>query len=141
MFLLDTNVISELRKAGDRRADASVVSWISATQEATLFLSVITLMEVELGVLRVERRDPRQGHILRKWVQQDLLPQFNRRILPVTTDIAIRCAALHVPNPRPRHDALIAATALVHNMTVVTRDIADFEPTGVQLINPWEVVP
>lgn len=95
-------------------------------------------MEVELGILRIERHDPIQGHSLRQWQQRQLLRRFQGRILPVTADIAMRCAALHVPNPRPRYDALIAATALVHDMTVVTRNVTDFAPMGVRLLNPWQ---
>ena len=141
MFLLDTNVVSELRKFGDRKADANVIAWISAQSESSFYLSAITLMKIELGVLRLERRDPLQGQILREWVQQDLLTQFSDRFLPVTAEIAIRCAALHVPHSRPLNDSLIAATGLVHDMIIVTRDITDFEPTGVKLLNPWNAIP
>jgi predicted nucleic acid-binding protein len=137
VFLLDTNVVSELRKFGDRKADANVIAWISAQPDSSFYLSAVTLMEIELGVLRLERRDPMQGQILRAWVQQDLLTQFSDRLLPVTAEIAIRCAALHVPQSRPLNDSLIAATGLVHDMTVVTRDIQDFRPTGVKLLDPW----
>ena len=138
MFLLDTNVISELRKAGDGKADANVVAWLSGVDATTCYLSAITLMEIELGILRIERRDPAQGARLRAWMDQRILPEFADRTLPVDTAVALRCAPLHVPDPRPERDAFIAATALVHGMTVVTRNVADFAPTGVPLLNPWD---
>ena len=137
MFLLDTNVISELRKAGDGKADANVVAWLSSMDATTFYLSAITLMEIELGILRIERRDPAQGARLRAWMDQHILPEFADRTLPVDTAVALRCAPLHVPDPRPERDAFIAATALAHGMTVVTRNVADFAPTGVPLLNPW----
>lgn len=138
MFLLDTNVISELRKAGDGKADANVVAWLSSVDATILYLSAITLMELELGILRIERRDTAQGTRLRAWMDSHVLPEFSERTLSVDTAVALRCAPLHVPDPRAERDALIAATALVHGMTVVTRNLADFEPTGVPLLNPWD---
>lgn len=138
MFLLDTNVISELRKAGDGKADTHVVAWLSSVDATAFYLSAITLMEIELGILRIERRDPAQGARLRAWMDQRILPEFAARILPVDTAVALRCACLHVPDPRPERDAFIAATALAHGMTVVTRNVADFAPTGVPLLNPWD---
>ena len=138
MFLLDTNVVSELRRATFGKADPGVTAWAAAISPESLFLSAITILELEHGTLLVERRDPVQGGRLRAWIQDSVLPAFAGRILPVDTDVAIRCAALHVPDPRPDRDALIAATALVHAMTVVTRNTADFAPTGVRLLNPWD---
>jgi len=138
MFILDTNVISELRKAGDGKADANVVAWLSSVDAGTLYLSAITLMEIELGVLRIERRDPLKGARLRAWVDRRVLPEFADRTLPVDSAVALRCAPLHVPDPRPERDAFIAATALVHGMTIVTRNLADFAPIGVPLVNPWD---
>ena len=138
MFLLDTNVISELRKAGDGKADTNVVAWLSSLDATTFYLSAITLMEIELGILRIERRDPAQGARLRAWMDQRILPEFADRTLPVDTAVALRCAPLHVPDPRPERDAFIAGTALAHGMTVVTRNVADFAPTGVPLLNPWD---
>ena len=137
MFLLDTNVISELRKIGDGKADLNVVAWLSTVDAATLYLSAVTLLELELGVLRIERRDFSQGARLRAWMDQRIRPEFTERTLPVDATVALRCASLHVPDPRPERDAFIAATALVHGMTVVTRNVADFEPTGVRILNPW----
>ena len=138
MFLLDTNVVSELRKAGDGKTDTNVTAWLSGVDAGTLYLSAMTLMEIELGILRIERRDVAQGARLRAWMTQHVLPEFLDRTLPVDAAVALRCASLHVPDPRAERDALIAATALVHGMTVVTRNVADFEATGVPLLNPWD---
>ena len=138
MYLLDTNVISELRKAGDGKANPKVVAWLSNVDANAFFLSAVTLMELELGVLRIERRDPAQGAAIRVWMDHHILPEFAERTLPVDAAVALRCAALHVPDPRPERDALIAATALVHGMTVVTRNLADFKASGVPLLNPWD---
>lgn len=137
MFVLDTNVVSELRKAATGRANLRVVAWATSIRPAALFLSVITLMELEQGVLLLERRDHRQGAAIRQWLERQVLPAFEGRFLPIDDNVALRCARLHVPDPRKERDALIAATALAHGMTVVTRDTADFEPTGVPLLNPW----
>ena len=138
MFLLDTNVVSELRKVRFGKADLSVAAWTQNVDAADLFLSAITIMELELGVLSIERKDAAQGAMLRAWLEQHVLPEFSGRTLPVDTAVAQRCARLHVPDRRGERDALIAATALVHGMTMVTRNVADFKPTGVAIINPWE---
>ncbi|MBS1179125.1 MAG: type toxin-antitoxin system VapC family toxin [Proteobacteria bacterium] len=141
MQLLDTNVVSELRKIGTRRIDAKVAKWAASAGAGGFFISVVTLMELETGVRLVERRDTKQGAMLRSWLDDKVLPGFAGRILPVDEAVALRCAALHVPDPRPERDALIAATALVHGMTLVTRNVADFEPMGVPLFNPWATEP
>ena len=135
MFLLDTNVISELRRP--EKANRDVLAWAKATPAAGFFLSVITVLEIELGTLLVARRDKAQGAVLRKWIEEQILPSFEGRILAIDTAVARCCAALHVPNPRSERDALIAATALVHGLTVVTRDISQFEAAGVDVLNPW----
>jgi predicted nucleic acid-binding protein len=137
MFLLDTNVISELRKAKAGKADHNVVSWESHIPAASLFLSVIVLQELEIGVLRAERRDTTKGAILRAWLHNQVIPEFAHRTLPVDMEVALGSAALHVPDQAPVRDALIAATGLVHGMTIVTRNISDFAPARVALINPW----
>jgi len=139
MFVLDTNVVSELRKVRFGKTDMNVIAWTESVDAADLFVSAITIMELELGVLSIERKDTAQGALLRSWLEQYVLPEFSERTLPVDTAVAQRCARLHVPDKRGERDALIAATALVHGMTVVTRNVTDFQPTGVTLINPWEV--
>lgn len=137
MFLLDTNVISELRKVQAGKADPNVTKWSSTIDASSLFVSVITIMELEAGVLQIERRDPFQGSILRAWLERQVLPEFTERTLPLDITIARRCARLYVPDRRSERDALIAATALVHGMTVATRNVADFSETGVNTFNPW----
>jgi len=138
MLLLDTNVISELRKAKTGKINPNVKVWAESVAPTTLFLSVVTLLELEMGIGLIERRDLAQAALLRTWLNHHVLPTFNGRILAVDTAVALCCGKLHVPDPRSDRDALIAATALVHNMTVVTRNVADFKPTGVQIFNPWE---
>ncbi len=138
MFVLDTHVVSELRKVRAGKADAAVAAWAQSVDAADLYVSAITILELELGVLAIERRDATQGALLRAWLEQHVWPEFSGRTLPVDTAVALRCARLHVPDPRGERDALIAATALVHGMTVVTRNVADFRPMGVGLLNPWE---
>jgi toxin FitB len=135
MYILDTNVVSELRKA--KKADQNVTKWAQPLPSATLYISVISLLELEIGTLLMERRDKEQGAILRAWMNRHVLPTFSGRILAIDTTVAQRCAALHVPNPRSDRDALIAATALVHGLTVATRNVADFEGMGVDVLNPW----
>jgi toxin FitB len=138
MYLLDTNIISELRKAKSGKSDKNVIRWANSVSATTLFLSVITILELETGVLLSERRDPQQGAILRSWLNTHVLPAFSDRIIAIDVAIAQRCAKLHVPNPRSDRDAIIAASALVHGMIVVTRNVEDFEPTGAEILNPWE---
>jgi toxin FitB len=136
MFLLDTNVISELRRPD--KADRNVAAWARTVPAARFFISAISILEIELGALLVARKDTTQGAVLRAWIDHQILSRFDGRVLAVDTAVAQRCARLHVPDPRAERDALIAATAMVHGLIVVTRNVADFEPTGVALINPWE---
>jgi len=138
MHLLDTNVVSELRKVRAGKADPAVATWAASVEPGSLFLSAITVHELELGIQLMERRDSTQGVLLRRWLEQAVLPTFAGRILPVDATVARRSAALHVPNPQPLRDGLIAATALVHNLVVVTRNLADFQASGVMLLNPWD---
>ena len=137
MYILDTNVVSELRKAKSVKAYKKVIQWAKDISASSLYLSVISILELETGILLAERRDPSQGTILRSWLNSHVLPAFSERILPVDTAIAQRCAKLHVPDRRSDRDAIIAATALVHGMTVVTRNVQDFNQTGVEILNPW----
>jgi len=135
MFILDTNVISELCQCKTAQSMA-VRQWASAQASNQLFLSVITLLEWELGIQALERKTPPQGSALRAWLT-GVRAAFSGRILPFAESTAPVCAALRIPNPRSERDAMIAATALEHNFTVVTRNVPDFKATGVALLNPW----
>jgi len=137
-YLLDTNVVSELRKIGDGKADARVAAWVDAEDAESFFISAITILELERGVLGIQRRDAAQGARLRAWLDNHVRPEFAGRILPVDDPIATRCAHLHIPDRRNEVDALIAATALVHGLTVATRNVRDFDGTGIVVVNPWE---
>lgn len=137
MFLLDTNVLSALRRP--ERADHNLREWAANTPAHLHWISVVTVLELERGTLLMERRDAGQGAILRRWLNGEILTPLAARILEIDTTIARRCAKLHVPDPRPERDALIAATALVHGLTLVTRNVADFEPMNVPLLDPWRV--
>jgi predicted nucleic acid-binding protein len=137
VYVLDTNVVSELRKAKAGKAERHVVAWASSVPAGQLYLSAITVLELEMGVLRIERRDRTQGALMRAWLDGQVMPAFAGRVLAVDAAVALRCARLHVPNRLAERDALIAATALVHGMTVVTRNVGDFAAASVALIDPW----
>lgn len=136
MYILDTNVVSELR-ISKRRTAPNVRKWADSVPTKSLYLSAVTLLELETGVLLLERRDARQGETFRNWLDNQVMPAFADRILPIDTTIAKRCASLHVPDRRPDRDAFIGATALVHGMTVVTRNTVDFAPMDVATVDPW----
>lgn len=137
MYLLDTNVVSELRKVGDGKADANMTKWVGAQDSSDLFISAITILELERGILSIQRRDAAQGSRLRGWMDSRVRPEFAERILPIDEAIATRCAHLHIPDRRNEADALIAATALVHGLTVVTRNVQDFDGVGLIVVDPW----
>ena len=136
-YLIDTNIVSELRVRA--RANPRVVAWTESVIGAPQYLSVISILELDVGARRLLRRDSIAGDILLRWIEEKVLPEFAGRILPVDTAVARRCAHLHVPVPRPERDAMIAATALAHGMTLVTRNTKDFQNTGVPLINPFDI--
>ncbi|MEQ1530199.1 MAG: type II toxin-antitoxin system VapC family toxin [Methylococcales bacterium] len=138
MYLLDTNVISELRKASSGKADQNVITWANSVSATSLYISAITILELETGLLLLERRDKNQRTMLRSWFNTQVLPTFSERILVVNAAVAQRCAQLHAPDPRSDRDAIIAATALVHGFTVITRNVNDFTATGVKILNPWD---
>jgi predicted nucleic acid-binding protein len=137
MYLLDTNLVSESRKLANGRVDPNVKAWLATIDPGLSYLSAMSLFEIERGIQLSERRDTTQGRVLRRWLTETVLPAFHGRILAMSGEVAIRCAGLHIPDPRSERDSWIAATALVHGLTVVTRNIADFEATGVALLNPW----
>lgn len=139
MFLLDTNVVSEARRIAAGRADERFERWISSIEPTLAYVSVVTIMELEIGVMRLERRDPSAGAILRQWLNHDVGIAFEGRTLPVDTETARLAATLHVPDPAPAIDALVAATALAHGMRVVTRNAGDFARfKDLHVINPWD---
>lgn len=140
MYLVDTNVVSELRKKNSGKANQNVVKWSQSISTESLFMAAITVMEIEIGILSVTRKDPLQGNHLRMWMDNQVMPFFKDRVLAMDTAVAQACAHLHVPDKKSERDAIIAATASVHGMTLVTRNIADFEGTGVKLFNPWDYV-
>lgn len=138
MFLLDTNVVSELRKVSTGRAEPALRAWAEKLTPHQVYVSAVTVLELELGVQLAERTDPAQGQILRQWLDEGVLRAFDQRILPVDVPVARRAAGLHVPDPAAFADALIAATALQHRLTVVSRNLRDFERfDGLRVINPW----
>lgn len=137
MFLLDTNVVSELRRAASGKANEHLVTWASSVESSALYLSSVSVLELEIGVQRVERRDKRQGEVLRSWLVDKVRPAFRGRILPFGEAAAIICAEYHVPNPRSDRDSFVAAIAESNDMTVITRNVKDFEPLGVRVLNPW----
>jgi len=137
--ILDTNVISELRKVPTGRVDAAFLAWMKVANIAELYLSAMTIQELEFGVLQMERKDPAQGKVLRDWMRTQVLGQFQGRILPVDTEVAQRSALVLVPKTRSFADNLIGATAYIHEMPVITRNVDDFKGMGVRIVNPWHV--
>ncbi len=138
-YLLDTNVVSELRKVGDGKADPNVTTWVSARDSRDLYISAITVLELERGILSIQRRDIAQGSRLRAWMDDRVRPEFAGRVIAIDDAVATRCAHLHIPDRRNEADAIIAATALVHGLVVVTRNIQDFQGTSVVLVDPWNL--
>jgi predicted nucleic acid-binding protein len=136
VYLIDTNVVSEMKRISAGHGNAQVTQWLGQVEDSVLFLSAITVLELELGCLLMERRDSSQGAVLRRWLRS-LLARYHDRIVAVDSAVATRAAALHVPDPRESHDALIAATALTHRYAVVTRNVGDFLMEGLEVINPW----
>jgi predicted nucleic acid-binding protein len=137
MYLLDTNVVSDLRKAKTGGAEPRLIAWAVGVPAHDLYLSVISILELEIGILRMERKDATQGALLRNWMDTQVIPGFANRVIPVDEVIARCCAQLHVPDPKSERDALLAATAVIHGLTIVTRNTSDFESTGVTIVNPW----
>lgn len=134
--MLDTNATIGLRPPN--HGNPNVPARAARINLADLFLSTPTVLEIERGILLFNRCHPGQASFLRAWMDDLVMADFADRIQPVDIPVARRCAALQAPNPRPEPDAMIAAIALVHGFTVVTRNTADFLPSGVPLVNPWE---
>ncbi|MBB3660878.1 hypothetical protein FHX15_006150 [Rhizobium sp. BK650] len=139
MLLLDTNVVSELRKVASGKADPNVVVWNETVDPAETFISSVVLHELEIGVQLVEHNDAVAGKVLRNWLENTVLTAFSGRILPLDQAAAVQAALWHVPNPKPINDAYIAATAFTRRMRLVTRNVKDFESMGVALVNPWDL--
>lgn len=137
MFLLDTNVVSELRKASTGRIDANVLRWSHSVPPALCHVSAMSILELEIGVRQMERRDARQGEALRQWMDGTVFPFFSERILSVDLAVVLRLAEMSVPDRQPERDGLIGATAYVHNMVLITRNVVDFEGAGIRILNPW----
>lgn len=133
-YLIDTNVVSELRKG--TRADAGVRAWFEAHAGESLWLSALVVGELRRGVELTRRRDAKTGRALDRWLR-GITTDFADQILPVTTEVCEQWAMLNVPDPVPVVDGLLAATALVHDLVLVTRNTADVERTGVPLVNPF----
>lgn len=139
MYLLDTNIISEARKLGTPRVDPNAARWFAEVDAETSFISAMTVFELERGIRQMERRDARQGAALRSWFDGQIMATYEKRILPMSRDVALICAGLHIPDPKSERDAWIAATAIDAGLTLVTRNVDDFEAMGVGLINPFEL--
>ena len=138
MYLLDTNLISEIRKMPKGKCDQGVEQWVKTTSQNLMFTSAVVLMELERGILAMERKDMAQGTMLRTWFEKDVLPAFQSKILSVNEQTARICAKLHIPDHTPENDAWVAASAIQHNLVLVTRNTDDFARTGVRLLNPFQ---
>jgi len=136
VFVLDTNVVSELRLIARGDGNDNVKRWVDGVEDSVTYVAAVTVLELEYGVLLHERTDPRQGQALRAWLEE-ALDGFDGRVLAFDGDTAKRAAGLHIPNPRQDRDAMIAATALMHGFSVVTRNVKDFQIDGLALIDPW----
>jgi predicted nucleic acid-binding protein len=138
MYVLDSNVISELRQ-GKAQPSPAVRAWAAQRPAHQLYLSAITVMELEMGARLLERKDPIQGATLRAWVRQ-VAREFEGRILPFSGTTALVCAPMHVPDKKSFRDSMIAASALEHGFAVVTRNVSDFELPGLTVVNPWDAL-
>ena len=141
MYLVDTNVISEMRKIRHRKADPNVTAWVNSVNPNLFYTSIVVMMELQRGVMGKHRTDPEQGKRLQQWFDISVKAIFDKRVLYIDDHIAEACAGLHVPNPKPENDAWIAATAIAHGLTLVTRNVSDFDGIAVDIINPFTYQP
>lgn len=137
MYLLDTNIVSELRKMEKGKADPNVVHWFHSVNLSDAYLSVVTLFEIRVGILQLKNRDIQQATSLQDWFENRLMPHFEQRILPIDKKVMLACATFHIPNKKSLNDSYIAATAKVHRFKVVTRNVNDFKDCGVDILNPF----
>ena len=138
MYLLDTNIISESRKLGTAKVDSHAARWFDAVDVETTFVSAMTIFELERGVKQMERRDTVQGAVLRRWFDDHVMTTYEHRTLPLSRQVALICAGLHIPDPKSERDAWIAATAIDAELTLVSRNVGDFANMDVRLINPFQ---
>lgn len=138
MYLFDTNIVSELRKMANGKIDPNVRAWLAQISPSETWISVVTVSEIQTGILNLARKDPSQSLILKQWFEHQVLPHYATRILPIDTKIALLAAELHIPNKRDINDAYIAATAQIHDLTLVTRNVKDFQNIDLKLFNPFQ---
>lgn len=138
MYLLDTNVISEMRKIPKGKANPNVANWFKTTKPSQLYTSIVVMMELQRGMLLKKRKDTIQSKNLEIWLKMSVKYTFAQHILYITDEISDICADLHVPNPRPENDAWIASTAIAHELILVTRNVGDFQNMPVRLLNPFD---
>ncbi len=141
MYLFDTSAITELRKAKHKnkkfKADPGLIEWVKHVDHSTIYVSSIAFMEIEIAILSMEKKNKHQGKLLRNWFDELVKPAFDGRVIAFDQAIALKCAALRVPDPHRMRNAIVAATALVHKMILVTKNEKDFIYTGVDIVSPW----
>jgi len=138
MYLLDTNVVSEIRKIRQNKTNQNVVAWLSRVQKESLYTNAVVLMEIERGILRLENIDPQQADRFKNWYHSAVKPMFHERILPIDEATATVCSRLHVPDLSPENDAWVAASAIQYDLTLVTRNTRDFGHSNLRVLNPFD---
>ena len=138
MYLLDTNIISELKKLDSGKIHPQVQRWAYSINLMQTKISVVSIIEIRTGILSLARKGQAQAASFDNWFTNRLLPAYRTRTLSVDTEVALICAQLHIPAKRPINDTYIAATAIAHNLTPVTRNVRDFQGLPLMLENPFE---